>query len=288
MAYPIIASADQMVVVDSLLTCREHGVVIIDFLSTAADTTEKVRERQDDLYTALQRKLLQYKPLLKGRQLAVPINVLTFVPDEGVAGRFGDVDVADPETIFDKLAEYPAIGEAELKRVNAAIQRVSTMKPATRRTNVVRTDSRGAIMQRIEREIANLDQWQKRAAIETPDGPQRVRGLAGSGKTIVLALKAAYLHTAYPDWDIVVTFHTRALYQQFKNLVRRFCFEHTEDEPDWSKLRILHAWGSSRQAGVYSEIASANDLPVRDFAYARNTFSYETGFEGVATNYLPL
>ena len=286
LAYPIIASADQMVVVDSLLTCREHGVVIIDFLSTNVETADEIRDRQDDLYTALQRKLLQYKPLIKDRKLTIAINVLTFVPGEGVAGRYGDIDIADPETLTGKLSAYPAIDEQQLKLVNAAIQRVSTIKPATKRTNLARQGSRGAIMQRIEREIANLDQWQKRAAIETPDGPQRVRGLAGSGKTIVLALKAAYLHTANPDWDIVVTFHTRALYQQFKDLVRRFCFEHTEDEPNWSKLRILHAWGSGRQAGVYSEIASANDLPIRDFGFAKTRFSYETGFEGVCDELL--
>ena len=35
---------------------------------------------------------------------------------------------------------------------------------------------------------------QGRAVIETVEGVQRIRGLAGSGKTIVLALKAAYLH----------------------------------------------------------------------------------------------
>jgi superfamily I DNA and RNA helicase len=286
LAYPIIASAEQMVVVDSLLTTREHGIVIIDFLSTDTETADEIRDRQDDLYTALQRKLLQYKPLIRDRKLTIDINVLTFVPGEGVAGRFRDIDIADPETLTDRLSAYPSIGEQQLKLVNAAIQRVSTIKPAVKRTNLARQGSRGAIMQRIEREIANLDQWQKRAAIETPDGPQRVRGLAGSGKTIVLALKAAYLHTANPDWDIVVTFHTRALYQQFKDLVRRFCFEHTEDEPNWSKLRILHAWGSGRQAGVYSEIASANDLPVRDFGFAKARFSYETGFEGVCDELL--
>ncbi len=29
-------------------------------------------------------------------------------------------------------------------------------------------------MKRIEQEIANLDKWQKQAAIESPDGPQRI------------------------------------------------------------------------------------------------------------------
>src|SRR5437588_9874181 len=97
---------------------------------------------------------------------------------------------------------------------------------------------------------------QKQAAIESPDGPVRIRGLAGSGKTIVLALKAAYLHTQHPEWTIAVTFWTRSLYQQFEDLIRRFTFEYLMDEPDWEKLRILHAWGGGGREGVYSQIAS--------------------------------
>jgi len=287
LAYPVIAASDQMIVIDSLLTCREHGVVIIDFKQIdEPGALSEIRERQDDLYNALQRKLLQYKPLLNGRKLAVDVNVLTFVSDESATRRYAGAEVAGPDSLGQKLDTYPAIGDQELRLVNAAIQRVGTIKPTTRRTNVLHPTSRGATIQRIEREITNLDQWQKRASIETPDGPQRIRGLAGSGKTVVLALKAAYLHTANPDWDIVVTFSTRALYQQFKDLVRRFCFDHTEDEPNWSKLRIMHAWGSNRQPGLYAEIAAANDLPVKDFNYAKANYSYETAFEGVCDELL--
>ncbi|MGA3080063.1 MAG: ATP-binding domain-containing protein [Terracidiphilus sp.] len=287
LAYPVIASSDQMIMVDSLLTCLEHGVVIIDFKQTdGPGAIDELREHQDDLYNALQRKLLQYKPLLNGRKLAVHVNVLTFVSDEAAARRCEGAEVVGPESLASKLASYSAIDDQGLRLVNAAIQRVGTIKPTTKRTNVQQPTSRGAIIQRIEKEIANLDQWQKRAAIETPDGPQRVRGLAGSGKTVVLALKAAYLHSANPEWDIAVTFNTRALYQQFKDLVRRFCFDHTEDEPNWSKLRIMHAWGSSRQPGLYAEIAAANDLPVKDFNYAKLNYTYETAFEGVCDELL--
>ena len=35
-----------------------------------------------------------------------------------------------------------------------------------------------------------MDKWQRTATYEIPNKPQRIRGLAGSGKTIVLALKA--------------------------------------------------------------------------------------------------
>lgn len=286
LGYPIIATADQMVTIDALLTTREHGVVAIDFLSPDANAEpDEVRERQDDVYNAVFRKLLDYKPLVVKRTLSLFVQVLSFGPGEINLGEEGLV-CAGPDTILEKLAAFPPISEDQLRLVNAAIQRVTTIKPSTKRTNVEKSNSRGAVIQKIEREIANLDQWQKSAAIECPDGPQRIRGLAGSGKTIVLALKAAYLHTANPEWDIALTFHSRALYQQFRDLVRRFCFEHKNDEPDWNKLRVLHSWGSSRYPGIYSEIAASNDLPVRDFGYAKSLYGAEEAFGGVCDELL--
>lgn len=283
--YPIIASADEMIVIDAMLTCREHGLVVIDYLNPAQSVASgDLQARQDDLYNALQRKLLEYKPLVEKRQLSVKISVLTFAPSDDAKQLDGTV--ASPATLIGVLREFPPIDADKLKLVNAAVQRVATIKPTTKRTNVSKPDSRGSVIQRIEREIANLDQWQKKAAIESPEGPQRIRGLAGSGKTVVLALKAAYLHAANPDWTIAVTFHTRALYQQFTDLIRRFCFEHKKDEPDWTKLRVMHAWGSARRPGVYYEIAAANSLPVRDLAYSRSQFPSEVGFKGICDEVL--
>lgn len=284
LGYPIIATAEQMVTIDALLTTREHGVVAIDFLSPDANAErEEVRDRQDDVYNAVYRKLLDYKPLVSKRNLSVQVQVLSFGP---VEIDLGDLVSAGPGSILHKLDQFPSISADQLRLVNAAVQRVTTIKPAARRNNIEKTNSRGAIIQKIEKEIANLDQWQKSAAIECPDGPQRLRGLAGSGKTIVLALKAAYLHTANPEWDIALTFHTRALYQQFRDLVRRFCFEHKNDEPDWTKLRILHSWGSSRYPGIYSEVAAWNDLPVRDFGYAKSVYGADRAFGGVCDELL--
>ena len=285
LGYPIIATADQMVTIDALLTTREHGIVAIDFLRSGAHASvDEIRESQDDAYNAVFRKLLDFKPLVRKRTLAVPVQVITFGPEE-IEIDDKELIGAGPDSLLERLDELPPISDEELRLVNAAIQRVTTIKPTTKRT-IERQDSRGATIQRIEKEIANLDQWQKAAAIECPDGPQRIRGLAGSGKTIVLALKAAYLHTANPEWDIAVTFNTRALYQQFRDLVRRFCFEHKNDEPDWNKLRILHAWGSARQAGIYSEIATRNDCPVRDFSYAKGIYVTERAFGGVCDELL--
>jgi superfamily I DNA and RNA helicase len=183
---------------------------------------------------------------------------------------------------------FPPITESLERRLNAALQRVTTIKPRKRRADVANPNSRGATMREIERGIANLDRWQKIAAIETPEGPQRIRGLAGSGKTVVLALKAAYLHAQHPEWRIALTFQSRALYQQIADLVTRFAFEHISDAPDLSKLQIIHSWGSRGRNGVYSLIAEALGETPRDWAYARGKYGQDNAFQGVCQELLQI
>ena len=97
----------------------------------------------------------------------------------------------------------------------------------------------------------------------------------------MLALKAAYLHARHPEWTIVVTFNTRSLYQQFRDLIRRFTFDQSEDEPDWSKLLVMHAWGSPKKSGVYSTICQAYDIAPFDWRSAEGRVTPGRAFEGV-------
>jgi superfamily I DNA and RNA helicase len=185
------------------------------------------------------------------------------------------------------IQTFESLDENLLRPLNAAIQRVSTLRPSKRRENVTRSDSRGATIKKIEQEIANLDQWQNRGAIEYVDGPQRIRGLAGSGKTVVLALKAAYLHARHPEWAIAVAFQSRALYQQFRDLIRRFMYDQIEDEPDWSKLQVMHGWGSSRDTGVYSTICSHYGVAPQSWRTADGKYG-SRAFEGVCEELVPV
>ena len=92
--------------------------------------------------------------------------------------------------------------------------------------------------------------------------------LAGSGKTIVLALKAAYLHAQHPEWRIAVTFNTRSLKGQFRRLINNFFLEQTGEEPDWDNLRIVSAWGapgSLDRDGIYFEYCKTNGIQYYDF-----------------------
>jgi superfamily I DNA and RNA helicase len=288
--YPILANADELVRVDAMLVSGEHGLVAIRLCKSIPASPKEWAEvigEQDRLYAALDSHLSRHDFLRKGRRLSFSIETVTVFSDpvqppaEASEGHYCDL-----AGLADLIRTFAPIGPEVLKSLDSALQRVVNIKPPKKRANVKKAESRGAILKQIEREIANLDRFQKRAALETPEGPQRIRGLAGSGKTVVLALKAAYLHASNPDWNIAVTFHTRSLYPQFEDLITRFMFEHTNDKPDWNKLQIVHSWGGSDRDGVYTLIAERAGLTRRDFSYAKDRYGYDDAFKGVCAEAL--
>ncbi len=290
LGYPVLATADERVDVDALLVSKQHGLVaflLVDDVPQASVDWEKIVEDQDRLYAALESHLTRHETLRSGRHLAAPLSTATIFPapaslrPPSAEGFYGSLDDLSPW-----MQKLPAIDAALERALHAAIQRVTTIKPAKRRALVQKDSSRGSVLKAIEKGIANLDRWQKAAAIESAEGPQRIRGLAGSGKTVVLALKSAYWHTRHPDWRIAVTFHSRALYQQIDDLTTRFTFEHSNDKPDREHLMIVHSWGSRSRAGVYSMIAVALGETPRDWVYARGTYGMADAFQGVCRELL--
>lgn len=292
LGYPVLATADETVEVHALLVSQSHGLVaflLADAIPQSEEDWEEVEARQDRLYDVLDSTLSKHRTLRKRRMLAVDITTVTVFP-----GPLGDREVdgegiyCDLQDVAAEIGQLPGIDESLERSVQAALQRVTTIKPVKKRASVQDTTSRGAVLKIIEAGIANLDQWQKKAAIETPQGPQRIRGLAGSGKTVVLALKAAYLHTQHPEWRIAFTYYSRALHQQIDDLVTRFTFEYSNDRPDEEYLQIMHSWGSPSRAGLYSEMARAAGTTARDWNYARATYGMDDAFQGVCRELLTI
>lgn len=278
LAYPLSATADGVVTIDGLLITKEKGIVAFIF-----DNGVDREEQQDSLYYQITNTLNNYETLRKGRHLAVEPNVITY----GVGGvdlpeNSDEYIYASKDTLNEVLENKIESFEAEYyEKLIEALQKISTMKPKKQRRNVLKESSRGAIIKNIEKQIANLDQWQKKAAFEVPDGPQRIRGLAGSGKTVVLALKAAYLHTQHPDWNIAITYYTRSLFQQFYEMISNFSREFSGDEPDWNKLHILHSWGTNSDEGIYSIAVRKLGLTPLNYTNAKVKYGSSGAFEGV-------
>ncbi len=100
-----------------------------------------------------------------------------------------------------------------------------------------------------------LDSTQRQVALQIPNGPQRIRGLAGTGKTIILCMKAALAHKFYPNMNILFVFNTQSMYNQVEDLISKYYFNETGKMPDFNKLNILHAWGGSNKPGLYYNTA---------------------------------
>lgn len=277
--YPVLNIDDAKIEYDAVLVSAERGVVIFDLFSAGGQGADAHLER---LYAALFNRLNSFSELRNGRQLGISIVTVAIDPMATQLSKSGENYITGLPFLSDipvlEANEVP--NSARIEHLNAAIQRISNLRPRKKRESVANPTSRGFKIKEIEKAIANLDLWQKRGSIEYVNGPQRIRGLAGSGKTVVLALKAAYLHVKRPDWKIVVTFNTRSLYQQFESLLTRFVFAQISDEPDWTKLKVMHAWGGSDRMGVYREFSEKTGVPYRDFSSASRMFGYDTAFSG--------
>ena len=270
--YPVLSSSDHSVSIDALLISRDHGVIAINLVE--GKDAGNYGELQDDIASLLDAKLKQHKVLRKGRKLLAEPETLTYAPllqsseDDENRRIVNDTDIVD--AIKSTSWTEPQLYESVL----SVVQSISTIRRNRRRRINVREDSHGAALQALEDSIANLDARQSKAVIETVDGVQRIRGLAGSGKTIVLALKAAYLHSQNPDWKIAVTFNTRSLKEQFVRLIETFVVEQTGEQPN-DNIQVINAWGApggESRTGIYYQFCVENGATYYDFQQAKRKF----------------
>lgn len=282
--YPIIVSPTGSYPVDALLISRETGIVVFDLIE--GTDPRDYRDRQDELYNQLEARLKKHSDLVDRRKLRIPIHPVSFAPAMSSIEHFDNSDypLATQYTLPSRLPKCKAIVDESVYRAAlSVIESTSTIRKSRSRRSVQQHDSRGARLKHLEDSIATLDSTQNKAVIETVEGVQRIRGLAGSGKTIILALKAAYLHAQHPDWRIAVTFNTRSLKGFFRRLITIFSLEQTGEEPDWENLRVINAWGAPgkrERDGLYYEFCRVNDVAYFDYRSARSRFGTANPFAG--------
>jgi superfamily I DNA and RNA helicase len=277
--YPIVGSIDDRTSLDALLVSSNHGLIVFDIIEEPEITDRE--EIRDVLFNVMLQRLIGYKELTERRgRLKAQLNVITFAPSWSES--FDKEIITNEDTLLDylksiKKSDFP---NQDYRQLVQAVQAITKLKSRPPR-KVTKTDSKGSVLNELEKSISNLDRRQSKAVIETVEGVQRIRGLAGSGKTIVLALKVAYLHSKFPEWNIGVTYYTRALKNQFIELITKFTIEHKNEEPDWSRVKIQQAWGSSKDSGFYFEFCKLNNVEYLDYDNARNRY-------GASANYIDL
>lgn len=292
LGYPIIGSAEGKFAIDAIWITPMKGIILFDLVE--GKDIDNYGERQDEAANLLEAKLKMHRELVAKRKLITPIHTITFAP--GISHAEGEdyyfvANFENLDEVIDSVEDWVAKDENIFNKTLSAIQNISTIRKSRFARKVEKLDSRGAKLKKIEDSISTLDAQQGRAVVETVEGVQRIRGLAGSGKTIVLALKAAYLHAQHPEWFIAVTFNTRSLKEQFERLINTFCIEQTGEEPDWENIRVINAWGASggkARDGIYHQFCQINDIPYYDFKSARVKFGQGKEFAGACQEALDL
>lgn len=300
--YPIIREIDEDLKFPSLLLISpNHGVVLFkcDGINTVRqnDTLEAMIEELTRIEDILFSKLIksQNKKMKSSRrELAFNLVSALYIPNylENKRGDKYDIEVLisnnDLKTFFEQLSDKQI--EADVLREIYAIIENSTaiVKPKERKVEKDDTSSMAYILKKLEEEIANFDDEQKYAALSQLEGPQRIRGLAGSGKTIILCMKAAILHLRYPDKKILYTFMTKSLYDYIELLITRFYKVLGDGQlPDFdNSIQIQHAWGGSNLKGVYFDSCRRNNINPVNFNVASKVAGSKDAFNFICNDLL--
>lgn len=226
-AFPMIPTPDGPFPIDAIYISKTYGLILINLVEGNPKNDRTIISDQDNSFNKMESKLKSFSQLTSGRNLLVQMDCLTFAPlltkPDSSINTF-NTDTLDEVLKNIKKNDYD---DHQYAILTSVIQNISNLKNRNITRNITKPESRGAKLKKIEESIANLDSEQSKAVIESVDNVQRIRGLAGSGKTIVIALKAAYLHARHPEWKIAVTFNTRSLKNLYKKLITNFYLQQT-------------------------------------------------------------
>ncbi|PVY69449.1 superfamily I DNA and RNA helicase [Cupriavidus alkaliphilus] len=274
-----------------MVVTRQHGILLIDVVEERVnevaeqDGTEywiteggaaararslTVEIYEEDVVGRLKNDLTLYDR--RAKQLKVPIRTaIVFCQNsrQEVESWYTEyADYAAEVVLYDEFSvwinglEQTYNGSpTELDRVYALLE--GTFIYETKTPSLVDTPpvTLNDFIQRSLKTTFKQDEAQRFASMQLPPGPQRIRGLAGTGKTIVLSLKAAITHKKFENYKILYLFNTQSLYQHVQSLISKYYTLEAKRAPDFeSGLQVLHAWGGRQKPGLYSKLCKENGL----------------------------
>lgn len=276
LGYPIYIDeiANKQTCVDIALISRV-GVYIINILTSAVTDYGQI---QDDIYAKVESKFKKQPFLFKRRKLVFEFSAVTFsIPQAKELDGYPLVtNVAELLSFIDETKEDADFSDDLYEKILSGIQEAYGINIHKERGDV-REGTKAYAISQMSSLIEKYDSRQMEAILSDTSGIQRIRGMAGSGKTIILARKAVELHTAHPDWDIVVTYSTRTLKDQLISLISRF-YAAKNDGAKYNdaKLKVMQSWGSATSKGVYYEICLRHGIEPKNVGEAKAKYGKQS------------
>lgn len=243
-----------------------------------------------DYALALQDNLKQIPALLNEReQLEVPWGYGVVFPNLGTAATshlrvvlgdnlvMGQNDIG-PDILLKRLREMIPEGRAaalsgeQLRHIRAVINPTVLIEPEDRPAIILDETQEKLVLEPVveeveeaqapaETQLALVEEEPQPEAEVLPEeqalaerlGVRLVRGVAGSGKSLVLIQRAKFLSAAYPDWKLLVMTYNTALNDRLEDELREFpnirvanfhkvCKDIIEGQRQWKPVSEFSRW----------------------------------------------
>lgn len=279
-----------------LVVSKYMGVYLFDITENYNERDNEISNVLDNLFRKEEILFANFlkngNPCIKnrrGRDVTFKLESYLYAPQ--LSKEYSDDSIIQNDlslkNIFDDSNE--PMSDEELEAIFSVIDYSGGMfKPKQRSISEGEENTKGGMLNQLEKEIAIFDNEQKYASLSDLNGPQRIRGLAGSGKTVILCMKAAALHLRYPEKKIMYTFMTKSLYDYIELLITRFYKLMGDGSlPDFKEsILIRHSWGGKNIAGVYYEACQGNGIQPLNLSDARKKSNGNDMFDYICQDLL--
>jgi superfamily I DNA and RNA helicase len=273
----------ELIMAKLLLVSKKYGIMFFD-CSNYKVLSEDIKASMDDVYEQISSRIKRHINLRAGRD-KLKYNIVSIAV--GNYDTDNDDDTYHPCQIDNIIhiintCKNEIVSDDDFHAICSCIDGTDNIIIKRNRKTIPCKTTKADILNEIQNHMANFDIQQRKVADINIDGPQRIRGLAGSGKTIILTQKAALYHLEHPNEKILYTFYTKSLGITIKTLIERAFRYFTNDKtPNWENIVICHAWGSSYIEGVYSLACEHNGYQLLSYREAKNNsdnpFAYICG-----------
>lgn len=252
-----------------------YGIKLVK-ISLSSNHSEIRRDAQSILQAAATTDALMSKSLKLKRRRRLIFNVIPIIYAPNMEGhQFDDDEVEFAQSEAELLRLLKQSDESLSREQRDEVQAIIEGAKALGQLAEVEDD--GALhpiaraYRDLEAVIYNFDANQRSVALTAIKGPQRIRGLAGTGKTVILAMKAALAHIENPNAKILITYYTRSLRDIIERLITRFHRHFAEVDPNWENVHVRHGWGRANVPGVYRDACIREGVAFKSFGDVKNT-----------------
>ena len=286
---PSLGAKDSAEIPSFIFRSKQYGIIVIDVVSSKIIRFEDdfefwIKSDGNEIYSRdyitnnyckdIKNKLSKSIKLYDNKkerflfgQNEQPVKSLIIFPENNT-DDFTDCDFINRiecKKYFNNIEDFinscktEDITQEQIDEIDSILEGTSVFnKKRTRISDIKKT--RNDLIKSSLLQTFKLDSIQRSVALQVPNGPQRIRGLAGTGKTIILSMKAALTHISNDDFKILFVFNTQSMYNQIRNNIEKYTIEEACKAPNWDKLMVFHAWGGRRKEGLYSYLCSQYGL----------------------------